>query len=67
MTDDLDPKAYANLQELLKDAEACTRLSQWEEEFLSEMRDRVLLYKERTRISDAQWSALHRIEGKVYA
>lgn len=65
--DDLDPKAYANLQELLKDAESCARLSQWEEEFLSDMRDRVLLYKERTRISDAQWNVLHRIEGKVYA
>ena len=65
--DDLDPKAYANLQELLKDAESCARLSQWEEEFLSDTRDRVLLYKERTRISDAQWNVLHRIEGKVYA
>ena len=67
MTDDLDPKAYAGLQELLKDAESCARLSQWEDEFLSDMRDRVLLYKEHTRVSDAQWTVLRRIEGKVYA
>jgi hypothetical protein len=67
MSDELDEKAYAGLQELLKDAESCTRLSQWEEEFLSDMRGRVLVHKERTHISDAQWRVLQRIEEKVYA
>jgi hypothetical protein len=65
--DELDDKALAGLRELLSDAESCARLSQWEEEFLSDMRDRVVLYGADTRVSDAQWKVLHRIEGKVYA
>lgn len=63
---DLTPKAFADLKELLKDAESCARLSDWEEEFLSSMRDRVLLNESNTRVSDAQSSVLKRIEAKVY-
>jgi hypothetical protein len=56
-----------DLKELLKDAEACARLSQWEEEFLDSMREKALLYGDTVRISDKQQEVLNRIEQKVYA
>lgn len=56
-----------SLKELLKDAESCARLSQWEEEFLDDFRHRVLIYGNRLNISDAQWRVIRRIEEKVYA
>ena len=64
---DLTDKQYADLKELLKDAESCARLSQFEEEFVDGLRERVLIYGDRTRVSDAQWTVIRRIEGKVYA
>ena len=64
---ELDAEAFAGLKELLHDAEACARLSQWEEEFLDDLRSRVLLYKENIRLSDRQWEVIRRIAGKVYA
>jgi hypothetical protein len=64
---ELTDKEFAELTELLRDAESCARLTQWEEEFCDNMRGRVLLYKTETRVSDAQWNVLHRIEAKVYA
>ncbi len=63
---ELDAKAFAALKELLHDAESCARLSQWEEEFLDDLRSRALLYKENIRLSDKQWEVIRRIEGKVY-
>ena len=62
----MDDKEYALLNEVLKDAESSSGLSQWEEEFLSDLRGRVLLYKENTNISDKQWQVIRRIEGKIY-
>lgn len=56
-----------DLKELLKDAEACARLSQWEEEFLDSMRAKVLVFGDTVRISDKQQEVLNRIEQKVYA
>jgi hypothetical protein len=64
---ELTHKQFAELSELLRDAESCARLSQWEEEFLSDLRSRALIYKDDLRISDKQWGALRRIEEKVYA
>jgi hypothetical protein len=64
---DLDDKTYAGLVELLRDAESCARLTQWEEEFLDDFRARVLLYKQKTQISDQQRTVLLKIEGKIYA
>lgn len=64
---DLSDKQYAGLVELLKDAETCIRLTNWEEEFLSDMRDRVSVHQQSTAVSDKQWEVLQRIEGKVYA
>jgi hypothetical protein len=67
MSETMDPAAFAVLRELLSDAESCARLSQWEEGFLSDLRGRVLVYGERTRISRRQRETLNRIEQKVYA
>lgn len=67
MSDAMDDKEFAELTETLRDAESCARLSQWEEEFLDDLRGRVLTYKERTRISDRQYEILGRIRSKVYA
>ena len=62
MTDD----EYRQLKEILKDSESCFRLSQWEEEFLSDMRGRVLVHRQSTPVSDKQWQVLRRVEEKVY-
>lgn len=64
---DLTDKELADLKELLTDAESCPRLSQWETEFMDDLRSRVLVYAAGTRISDAQWTVIRRIQGKVYA
>jgi hypothetical protein len=64
---DLSEKQLTDLRELLKDAEACARLTQWETEFVDDLRGRVLVYAADTRISDAQWTVIRRIEGKIYA
>ncbi len=54
------------VMELLDNAETATRLSDWEQEFCNSLRDRVLQYKERTRISPKQWAIIERIETKLY-
>ena len=54
------------LRELCSDAENCARLSQWEEEFMDDMRGRVLVEGEMTRVSDKQMAVLQRIEEKMY-
>lgn len=64
---ELTDKQLADLKEMLKDAESCARLSQWEEEFADDLRSRVLIHSDRTRISDAQWTVIRRLEEKVYA
>lgn len=63
----IDEQRLKRLKELLADAEACARLTQWEEEFLDGFRARVATYGPDTRISDAQEGVLSRIEAKVYA
>jgi hypothetical protein len=63
----LDARALAGLRELLRDAESCARLNQYEEDFLDGMRARVLIHAADTHVSDKQWTVLQRIEGKVYA
>jgi hypothetical protein len=63
----MDEDEFAELQELLKDAESCPRLSQWEDEFCDSLRERVLIYKENTTISDKQQAVINRIKAKVYA
>lgn len=64
---ELSHKQFAELSELLRDAESCARLTQWEEEFLTDIRDRALIHKDNLRVSDKQWEVLRRIQEKVYA
>jgi hypothetical protein len=56
-----------DLAELLKDAEFCARLSDWEESFLNDLRGRMLLANGEMRLTDRQMVVLRRIEAKVYA
>ncbi len=58
---------HRELVEILKDAESCPRLSQWEDEFCSDMRDCVLVQGVALNVSEKQWQVIHRIEGKIYA
>lgn len=58
---------YDNIVEVLKDAESCARLTQWEEEFLADMRGRVLVHGKDLNLSDRQTTTLQKIEAKVYA
>lgn len=63
----VDSLRLKRLKELLSDAEACPRLTQWEEEFLDDMRARVTAYGPRLNLSDGQERVLSRVESKVYA
>ena len=58
---------HREITEILRDAESCARLSQWEEEFCSDMRGRLLTRGDVLEISDKQWAVIRRIEEKVYA
>ena len=39
MNDRIGPERHAELMELLRDADACSRLSAWEEDFLSSIHE----------------------------
>lgn len=64
---EMNDRDYAELVELLKDAESCARLNNWEEDFLSSMRDRVLTQGRAVRVSEKQDASLNKIREKVYA
>ena len=63
--DILDDDELARLREILSDAEHSARLSDWEANFCDDIRERVLEYAERTRISAKQWEVIDRIESKL--
>ena len=63
----VDAERLKQLKELLSDAEACARLTDWEEDFLDSMREKVLTYGLRLNLSDKQEDVLSRIETKGYA
>lgn len=67
MDDELDPARLKWLKELLDDCEHTTRLSEWEVNFMDDMRSRLLQYGERIRVSEKQLQVLERIEQKMYA
>lgn len=54
------------LKEILHDAESCARLTDWEENFLDDMRVKVMGYGSRTHVSERQMEVLKRIEEKIY-
>jgi len=56
----------AFLTELLADAEASTRLTDWEDKFCDDLRDRVTRYSIWTEVSARQWEIIERIEGKLH-
>lgn len=53
-------------QEIYQDAQATTRLSQWEMDFLDSLNERVLVYGNRTYLSPRQLEVFRRIETKLY-
>ena len=57
---------HDHVVELLYDAEATTRLSEWENEFMDSLRDRVVRYGADALVSEKQWAVLKRIEAKLY-
>ena len=63
----VDAERLKQLKELLSDAEACARLTDWEEDFLDSTREKVLTYGLRLNLSDKQEDVLSRTETKVYA
>jgi hypothetical protein len=65
--DEIDEKEFAWLQELLADtASRDCGLTDWESEFLDDMRARVVRWGSGVFISDKQMTALRRIEAKVH-
>jgi hypothetical protein len=62
----VDKERLEQLKEMLSDAEACARLTDWEKEFLDGMREKVLTYGLHMNLSDKQEDVLSRIEEKVY-
>ncbi len=63
----MDDRTFTWLQEVLRDAEACGRLTNWEDGFLSSLRDRVATYGASTAVSEKAMAVLKRIEEKIYA
>ena len=65
-TGEMNDRDYAELVELLKDAESRARLNGWEEGFLSGMRDKLLRYGRAVTVSEKQDASLDKIREKVY-
>lgn len=62
------PETYKWLQEVLFDAERCSRLTPWESSFLNDIRERVRVSGRDLKLSDRQLTVIQRIEKeKVYA
>lgn len=56
----------AFFEELYADAQATTRLSQWDMKFLDSLNERVTVYRDRTYLSARQLEVLKRIETTLY-
>lgn len=63
--DDTISDQLQRVKEILDDAENSACLNDWEAQFCDSLRDLVLEYSERTRMSARQWEAFERIEGKL--
>jgi hypothetical protein len=57
---------HDHVVELLHDSESTTRLTDWENTFMDDLRDRVVRYGADTIVSEKQWAVLKRIEAKLY-
>lgn len=67
MSEQVDAAQHKRLVEIAKDAESCSRLSKFEEQFLDTLRENLLKYGKKIYMSEKQWEVIERIEGKVYA
>lgn len=63
----LDAEALAKLRELLKDAETCGRLNNFEQNFLADRQAQLAQYGDDIRLSEKQRGVLRKIEEHVYA
>lgn len=63
----MEARQYRELVELLSDAQDCHRLTQWEQEFIDSMQQRVDAMGNRIQISTKQDEILNRIKVIVYA
>jgi hypothetical protein len=58
---------YERVREILHDAELNSeRLTEWEQEFAEDMRERVRRYGDVTHVSAHQMEIINRIERKIY-
>lgn len=64
--DILSSEELAQITEIMNDAETSARLNDWENEFCDSIRERILEYGVRARISAKQWEVIDRIEKKLY-
>jgi hypothetical protein len=65
--DDSPAMTPTQLRELMKDAEACARLSTFEEDFCDNLRGRLLMYGDTVKLTEKQTAIARAIEAKVYA
>jgi hypothetical protein len=56
-----------DLAELLRDAESCTRFSEWEQRFVDELRGKFLMRGGQMTLSEKQIAVLRKIEKVIYA
>ena len=60
-------KQLAWVQEVLKDADACPRLTPWERSFVGSIREGVTRLGILAQFSEKQMAVLRKIEEKIYA
>ena len=66
-SDECGQEGSERLLEILDDAITnYHRLTEWENGFCDDLRERVCYYGGRTRISPKQWAIVERIETKLY-
>jgi hypothetical protein len=64
--DVLNTREVGRLNDIIDEADGSFALNQWEEEFLDDIRERLVQYGEKTRISEKMWEIIDRIEGKLF-
>lgn len=65
--DELDAKEFERVAEILADAEENgDELTEWEQGFCEDLRERFVQYGKRTRISERQMEIVDRIGNKLY-
>jgi hypothetical protein len=60
------PRTVKWAKEIVADAERSTHISDWEENFIASMHEKLDEEGDSFELSDKQWAVLERIEQKVY-